>query len=607
MENVQELLSELALRGAKLAVENGLLSCYSRGGALPSSILDGIRRHKAKILEIVSAARADQTSARVEAVQSVPHGFPLSVGQKGLYVLQSVNPGMSAYNVPVCVSMNRSVDPPTLRKAWSAVLEQYPILTARVENVAGALHHRLSPDNKTDIRLHETGRLNERELKRKLRERVREPFDLDRGPLTRVDLFLQNERAIFLLTAHHIVFDGVSASLVLESLFTHYQSLREQGCPARLPAAPGFHEFVEWEGALLASEEGAAHAAYWQRQLAGEVPSCEWPRDLPRLATPRFEGETLIAALPADLAAWVQEFCRDSLLSASVVFLAAFQLLLGKCLGQDEIIVGMPVMGRASGRFARQVGYFINMMPLRVRLDKDRRLGEFLASVHNVMLEGLYHSDYPFPLMRDQGYRGGARTSHPVFQIAYAYQNFVSRDAFATLPGHDTLALEALTDLVQEGDFGFALEVFEDQAPFTLHWKYDPQAYRRQSIERFSERYCALLRAMRAAPDRTLDDYPIITEPERQRLLLQYNNTAMDYPHEKCIHDLVAEQAARHPARIAVAFSGKVLTYGALCEESRDLALCLQAVGVKPDTRVGLFVEKSLEMVVGLLGILQAG
>src|SRR5579864_6077113 len=607
MEAVIEFLDKLATKGVKLSVDGGQLNCYAKKGVLTNEIRDGIVKYRSEILVLLDSRKQRQRAVADKNGSGRPKLFPLSAGEKGLYILQKLHPGMGAYNVPLCSRISSKIDTEILARAWNFVLEQFPILTARIIEQDGNFYHQLDDDCKTAVQQQIVDFTNDEELLSFLRKQARKSFDLNRGPLTRVQLFTQNNGKSFLLiTVHHIIFDGSSALIVLKSFFEFYRQLSE-GKPVRLSQEmPGYHEFVAWEEAMLASQEGFAHSSYWQQQLEGELPVVELLPDFTRSASPSFEGKTLVEGLPQELSRQVRGFAKLHSLPPSLIFLAVFQLLLQRYTGENDIIIGMPVMGRVTPKFAAEVGYFINIVPIRTYCEDQLKLSDFLRKVQGNMLDALYHSSYPFPLMLDK-LKVNPAGKNPVFQVTYAYQSFVQQSFFTALPQQQGLEIENVAELTQEGEFDLDLEIFEYEASFSLHLKYNPELYAQQTIRRFIGHYRTLLKGISDNPELRLHEFPMITEQEKQHLLTVFNNTEADYPRDKCIHELFAEQVKRSPAQTAAVFNQQELSYQELYERSCDLALYLQRLGIGPDRVAGLYLERSLEMMVGIMGTVQAG
>jgi amino acid adenylation domain-containing protein len=608
METVTEFLDRLASKGVKLSSAAGQLKCHAPKGSLTPEVQEGITRHKPEILALLASVDGAQQGQTLERSPAMAKEFPLSAGQKGLYILQSLHPDMGAYNVPICFTINGAVDLEMLAKAWDYVLDQFPVLTARVIEKDGTLYHRLDDGCRTAIQQRKVDFADDGEFLSFLRKQAKQPFDLNRGPLTRIDLFVRNEQApVLLLSVHHIVFDGASAAILLKSLLTFYEQLCA-GNPVRLShESTGYEAFVAWEEAMLTSAEGAAHARYWRQQLEGELPAVELPPDFPRLPSASFEGQTLVEELPEDLSRSIAAFSKAHSLPPSVIFLGVFQLLLRRCTDQDDIIVGMPVMGRAAQQFAEEVGYFINMVPVRARCDDRKKMIDFLRTVRGTMLDALYHSSYPFPLMLNKA--SGRREVNPIFRVSYAYQNFFTRsDVDALLPHQQALQIETVTGIWQEGEFDLSLEIFESgTSSFSVHLKYNPDLYAQRTIGTVFERYRMLLREVSGNPNLLPHEYRILADHEEERLLRELNDTRVDYRTDQCLHELFIDRIEAYADRTAVVCGDQRLTYRELHERSRELALYLQSEGVGPESLVGVCMERSLEMVVALYGILQAG
>jgi amidohydrolase len=602
METVNEFLNQLAAEGVKLSVLAGELKCYAPRGALTSSLRDGIARHRTEIIRLL-ANREGRLPIVPKTTESVKE-FALSAGQKGLYVLQKVHPAMGAYNVPLGFRIRR-LDVSLLAGTWGAILEQYPILTARVVERDGIPYQRL--DCKPTIQQEAVEYVNDEQLLDFLKMRAKRPFDPNQGPLSRIELFSWGgDESVVLITIHHLVFDGTSVVMLLRSMLDFYGQLSE-GKPVHLSRdLAGYEEFVAWEEAMLASPEGAAHAAYWRKQLEGDLPGFELVPDAHGIAATSFAGKTFSAAVPEQLGRWVREFGRAHSLPASGIFLAVLQMVLRKYAEQDDIIIGMPVMGRVQQKFARDVGYFINMIPLRTRCDGALKAGDFLRRVHATMLDGIFHSVYPFPRMMESLQVREIR-KNPVFQVMYAYQNFINYEAFAPLMQRQTLDATIIGEIAQEGEFDLALEVYEEGSSFSVKVTYNPDLYSEPLIRRLFDSYCAVLQGLSEDCDRPLDAYSILSAAERKRVMVDFNDTRADYPADQCLHQLFIEQVATHANDVAVVCGNERLTYQELHDRSHDLAHYLQSLGLKPDRFVGVCMQRSLDMLVAILGTLMAG
>ncbi|MEO7323233.1 MAG: amino acid adenylation domain-containing protein [Dokdonella sp.] len=609
MATVIELLRALVNQRIRLAVEAGQLSCYVHKGALTAELKAAIAQHKSELVALLQARQ--QADAPAPAPWNDADGtqvFALSVGARALYLLQRLDPASSAYNIPLCLRFNGAVDVSVLQRAWASVLDHYPILTTHVIDEDGVAHLRSDARSRSDVQCSEVAPADEAQLLPFLRRQACVPFELQCGPLIRIALFRQDEqRSALLITVHHLIFDGSSAVVLLKTLLANYRRLLDGRTLASVAASSGYRNFVAAETALLASPEGAKHAAYWQRQL-GAIPSAF--ELVPKLPLPTdtasHQGSTLTETLPEDLSIWLRRAAREHRATPSAILLSAYAVLLHRYSGEEHLVVGMPVSARAKHRFDSDIGYFVNMVPLRVRCAGPRRFVDFLHETQSMMMEALYHSEYPFALMRE-GQRNRAAGENAIFQVSYAFQDFLHPSEFAraaTEPGPD---IEYLGSIVQEGDSDLALEVFDAGVSLVLQLKYAAHRYTRDTAVRLLAHYCRLLQAIRADPTGEISTFSILSDDEEHRFLQDFNATHADYPKQSCIHDLFVQQALAQPQRAAVVYGSETLTYGELEAISRDLAAYLQANGVRAGVTVGLCLGRWPPLLIGLLGILRAG
>lgn len=597
----------LADQRIRVAVEAGELNCYARKGALTVSLRTAIAQHKDELLALLEARQqADAPAPASRIGTGDAQVFALSVGARALYLLQRLDPASSVYNIPLCIKFNGALDPAILQRAWDTVLDRYPILTMQVADEDGVAYLRAGAQCRTSVQCGEPAPAENAQLLPFLRRQAAEPFDLNRGPLARAALFRQDALcSVLLITVHHLIFDGGSGVLLLRDLLADYRSLLQGRPPARTERSSGNADFVAAEAALLVSPDGARQAAYWQRQLDGIPAAFELVPPLP--VEPR-NGEdcTLTETLSPETTAWVRQAARDHAVMPSVILLSAYAVLLHRYSGEEDIVIGMPVSQRGNQRYSNDIGYFVNMLPLRIRLDGRRSFVEFLRETQATMMEALYHCEYPFALMRE-GSRSRAAGENAVFQISYAFQDFLHPSEFsraADEPGPDT---EYLGGIVQQGDSDLALDVFDAGTSFVLQLKYGAHRYTRETVTGLLSHYCRLLQSIRADVHAEIGAFSILSEAEERRVLLQFNDTDAAYPKQACIHDMFVQQALSQPGRTALVHGGGTTSYAELEAASRDLAIHLQANGVGTGSRVGLCMDRSPALLIGLFGILRAG
>jgi polyketide synthase PksN len=556
------------------------------------------------------------SAARLQEELRTPAGqtgkFPLSEGQKGLWMLQKVAPETSAYNVPLCFRIHQKLDIARFKQACEFITRQYPILTSVFGEDNAEPYQIMTPTQPLAWRHEEIGALEPDQILPYLKQKAKEPFSLEKGPLMRVWLLSRSEQEHFvLIVVHHIVFDGVSSLLLYETLLEAYQNLCNGNETSPQPLAASFHDFVKWEAAMLSGEEGEEHRTYWSKQLSGRLPVLELPADHPRLAAARSagQGQTHISLLAPELTQQIKSFAKTRHLNLSIVFLAVYKVFLFRYTGFEDIIVGMPAMGRPEERFDSQIGYFVNMLPIRSRVSAEQSFAQLLQELQLTVVDGLDHGMYPFPAIVRELNTDRARTDSPIFQTAFVYQNFLPETSLKT--GDDqsqtALRIDFIAEIHQEGEFEFGLEIFDQGDHFTLNLKYDPDLYDPATIQRMMGHYLNLTQETLDNPDLTLGEYALISKEEEATLLLEWNATQADYPKTKTIQQLFEEQVERTPEATAAVCGANRLTYSQLNAKANQLAGVLREKGVTPNSIVGMVVERSLEMSIGIMGIVKAG
>ncbi|WP_257386467.1 amino acid adenylation domain-containing protein [Tahibacter caeni] len=596
MEEVWALLSELAGRDIKLAVEDGKLNCYAPKGALTKALADGITRHKPAIIDILQNGGA-APSARSDE-------FALSVGENSHYILQKLNPERS-HAVPICVKIGAAVDAGLLAEAWDRVIDRFPLLKTRVVEHEGRLSHRLDEACRSRLQRETLALHGDAELVAHFQAKVLEPFDLQTGPLSRITLFdWGNGRTGLFILIHHLIFDGFSTGILLRALFGAYRDAAAGRTRPAARDASGFEPFVAWESQMLASAEGAQHAAFWQQQLQGELPRFKLLPDAPQPLPADYKAEIVVDVLPDDVSRWLREFARQQSLQHSALFLSLFQLLLHKYSSQKDIVVVMPVIVRPDSRFTDEIGYFFNIVPIRGRFDAPQTLPDFLRGTQMTLLDAVFHSAYPFPLMMNRQKVEG----NTEFKLFYAYQEFANLDDGEFRAVRDEFGLAPVSGFRQEaeGDFDIALEVFDDGDAFRLHLQGNPECCPNEVLRGMLAHLRVLIDGIAQDPQRLLAQYPIATGQDRARIA-GWNATDAPFPRERCIHDFFLDQVAAGPERPATSDAERRLNYAELEHETGLLALHLQSLGVEPDTIVALCVNRSVDMMIGIQGIVRAG
>jgi amino acid adenylation domain-containing protein len=557
------------------------------------------------------AERAGAARRRVAGpIRPVPRDgdLPLSSAQQALWFLDRLAPGRPTYNVSAAALVRGPLDVPALRRAFAEIARRHEALRTTFPVVDGRPVQVIAPESsltldERDLRDLPEGR-RRAEAERLAAEAMRRPFDLASGPLVRAGLFRLGEREhAIVLAMHHIVTDGWSFGVAARELAALYEAFAA-GRPSPLPDLPiQYADFAAWQRDWLRGEVLDGLLGYWRGQLEG-VPPLELPTDRPRPAVPTSRGATRHFALPEGLSRAIDDLGRREGATPFMALLAAFQALLHRDSGQEVFAVGSPIANRNRAETEGLIGYFINMLALRADLSGDPTFRALLGRVRETTLGAFEHQDLPLDRLVEalQPRRDPSRP--PLFQVMFVLQNNPMPDV-----GRSDLALGPLLADVGTGTAKFDLSLaMGDAGPnYTGSIEYNADLFDDTTIDRMLGRFRALLDAAVADPDRRISELPLLPEEERELVLSEWNRTTADYPSGSCIHERFETQVERTPEAVALVAAGESLTYRELNARANRLAHSLRRRGVGPDVRVGLGVERSPELAVGLLGILKAG
>lgn len=551
------------------------------------------------------------------ANEAAANVHPLSQGQKSLWFLHQMAPDSAAYNVWGTVRIEADLDPAVLRDSYQALVDRHPSLRTTFSAKDGEPIQLIHDQMKLWFHHEDTSNESEAALTKRLAIESRRPFDLENGPLIRVYLFKRSaQEYFFMVVVHHSVVDLWSMVVFIEELGWIYPAI-QQGVPPELPPITfDFTDFVRWQNEMLASPRGEQLWSYWKEQLSGELPTLHLPTDRPHPQQQTFVGSSHYFYLSKKLTQQVKDLGRAYNATPNMTMLAAFQMLLHRYSGQDDIIIGSPVIGRTRPEMARIVGHFVNPLPIRVNFSGDPTVTEFLVQVRNTVLKVFEHQDYPLALLtaRLQPERPFGR--QPIFQVMFVFQkpHLVAAEGLAALSighaggemklGELTLKPMTLERGVAQFDLTMTIVEFDGQLHGLL--EYNTGLFDDATVVQFSEDFLGLLQSAVDNPDQRVSEVQFISERER-RQLAQWNDTAADYPRTARLHELFEAQAERTPNDIALAFTDTKISYGELNRRANQLAHHLHSMGVGAETLVGIYVERGIEMIVGMLGILKAG
>ncbi|MBN3924782.1 non-ribosomal peptide synthetase, partial [Nostoc sp. NMS4] len=601
--NLLEFLQDISFKGIELGHDGEKLLIDGSESLLTPDVIAQLKQHKTEILRLLRD-RPD-----------ILNIYPLSYGQQSLWFLWQLAPKSAAYNVAFTCRICSPINVTTLQKSFHIILDRHPQLRSKFFKQDNNVVQQIHQTQFTDFQQINASNWREQELEQRVFQEYQQPFNIENDSIMRVRLFsCSQQEHILLVTIHHIAVDAWSVLLLIEELITVYLAL-ELGVQSSLtPLKHSYIDYVRWQRELLTSTQGEKLWNYWQQKLAGELPVLNLPTDRPRPAIQTYNGASHNFKISQKLTEQLKKLAQTEGVTQYIVLLAAFQVLLYRYTGQEDILVGAPTSGRTQPEFIPLIGYFVDPVVMRANLSGNPSFQEFLTQVCQTVSEALAHQDFPFALLveRLQPQRDPSRS--PIFGAVFnfLFQNLGQFEHTQQLwLGGEVdkagIKLKPFEIPQMEGQFDLNLTIAEASSSLAGIFKYNTDLFDVSTIERMLGHFVTLLSGIVANPQQKISQLPMLTVVEQHQLLVEWNNTQLEYRQDKCIHQLFEEQVERTPDAVAVVFENQQLTYHQLNCRANQLAHYLQSLDVGADVLVGLCVERSLETIVGILGILKAG
>lgn len=532
--------------------------------------------------------------------------LPLSFSQQRLWFLEQMEGELTAYNMPYGWRLRGRLDVEALRLALEAIVHRHePLRTTFSTNdgvpvqVIGLCEpFRLLTEDLSSFNPDAT----EAKIAELCREAAEQPFDLTSDLMLRASVLrLADEEHLLLLTMHHIAFDGWSMRILWQEVATLYAGYCLGETP-RLPELPvRYSDYAIWQRSELKEQRLAGLLDYWSRQLEGISP-LELPTDRPRPPVPTHRGARQEFQLTSDLIDPLKRLALTEGVTLHMTLLAAFQALLARYSRQDDIAVATPTAGRNDRQLEEQIGFFVNTLVLRTDLSDAPTFRELLGRVREVSLAACDHQELPFEKLVEDLQPERHLSRSPLVQVLFQLMSFSEQQLIL-----QDLEVACLPEISQRVVFDLELHLWQQPDNIRGSFVFSTDLFDPATITRMAEHFVTLLSGIVANPDVRLCELPMMTERERHQLLVEWNDTAADFPHDKCVHELFEQQASRTPDAVAVVFETQELTYRDLNQRANLLAHHLRNLDVGRETLVGLCLDRSPELVVGILGILKAG
>jgi amino acid adenylation domain-containing protein len=560
---------------------------------------------------------AERVEAELKANRSLPANpiekvsredhLSLSFAQQRLLFLDQLEPGNSLYNSPIARRLRGVLNVEALAQSFSEVIRRHEVLRTSFPIHSGQPVQEIAAAKPLELIVTDLSNLapEEREIEahRQAAAEARQPFDLENGPVFRIRLLkLAEEEHLLLMTLHHIVNDAWSLSLLFRELSLLYNAFSENRSSPLAELPVQYADYAAWQREYLQGEMFAEQLSYWKEQLSGAPVLLQLPTDRPRPPVQSYKGAAESFRLPPELSQQIAELSRREGVTLFMTLLAAFQILLARYTGQEDVVVGSPIAGRTRKETERLIGLFMNTLALRARITPQQTFREVLAGVRETCLGAYAHQEIPFERLVEELRPERSLSHQPLFQVLFQFVR-LGRDSvrFAGLKQ------EGFKGKTEKAKFDLTLMMIEDANGLGGVLEYNTELFEPATATRFVSHLINLLTAVGSAPDIPIAFLPLISDDERHQLLSEWNDTGINHSRELSVQQLFEQQVERTPDAVALICAAQKVSYAELNERANQLAHYLRSLGVGPESLVAILTGRSVEMVVCLLATLKAG
>ncbi|MGB7604589.1 MAG: amino acid adenylation domain-containing protein, partial [Lutisporaceae bacterium] len=561
-------------------IQKELMAEISVGYLFSNPTVNQLGKYIEKTKEIVYSS--------IEAVEE-RELYEVSSAQKRMFALNQFSKKEINYNIPSVMILEGKLEKDKVEESFNKLVERHEAFRTSFELVDNEIMQRIHKAVQFKVEYEEINKFDA--------EGFVKPFDLSKAPLLRVKLIrLEEEKYVLMFDMHHIISDGISMSIIMEEFTKLYkgkslETLRIQ-----------YKDYSAWENKMLTSEGMKKHEEYWTNIFSDEIPILDLPTDYPRPSTQSFEGESIEFTLDKSLTEKLNKIGKANGATLYMTLLTAYNILLSKYSGQEDIVVGSPIAGRPHADLYNMVGMFINTLVMRNYPGSKKTFNEFLQEVKKNALNAYENQDYQFDKLVEKLDIRRDLSRNALFDTMFILQNTEDKEIEL-----DDVKIKQLQFEVGVSKFDITLSAKEKGEEIKFNFEYCTKLFKRKTIERVIEHFKNILKEVAENPALKLCEIDMLLEEEKKEILIDFNDTKTEYPKDKTIHELFEEQVIKTPDKIALVFGDKSLTYKELNEKSNRLGRALREKGVKQESIVGIMVERSLEMIIGIMGILKAG
>ncbi|MHC5853958.1 amino acid adenylation domain-containing protein [Nostoc sp.] len=615
--NTVEFLSYLRSLDIQVFIDGKKFSCNAPEGTLTAKLRAEIQQRKAEIIEFLEATnRTNNHSFKPLVPISRSGNLPLSFAQQRLWFLDQLILNNPFYNIPLALHLTGSLNKPALEQTFNEIVRRHEALRTTVSIQSGQPVQVINPMLTITLPVIDLRQLPQAEREIQARQlttqEAQRPFNLSTDSLLQVKLlWLDETEYILLLTMHHIVSDGWSIGVLIQEIAALYTAFASNQPSPLAKLTIQYADFAYWQRQWLQGEVLEKQLSYWQKQL-DSISMLNLPTDRPRLAAQSYQGARQPLQLSKNLSKALLALGQQEGVTLFITLLTAFKVLLSRYTQQEDIAIGSPIANRNRSEIEGLIGFFVNSLVLRTDLSENPTFRELLSRVKEVALEGYSHQDLPFEKLVEELHPERNLNQNPLFQVVFALQNAPMKAL--ELPN---LTLSPLPFKTETTRFDLEFHLWEPNTQNGL-WAdssegisgfviYSTDLFDDATITRMLGHFQILLEGIVANPEDRIAHLPLLSESELHQLLVEWNNTQANYPQDKCIHQLIESVAEQNGEANALVFGDEQLSYKELNIRSNKLAHYLKKLGVKSEVLVGLCVERSFNMIIGMLGILKAG
>jgi amino acid adenylation domain-containing protein len=533
--------------------------------------------------------------------------LPLSYSQRRLWLLDQLHPDSSFYNVPIVLRLTGPLNVDALERSLIGIMQRHEVFRTIYQKVEEEPVQVILPMEEFSLPRASIAGLPTAECEMKLTALVREeaarPIDLARGPVARFTLIdLGDREHVLIATMHHIMCDAWSLTIFVRELGTYYRAYSSNESVEISPLPIQYADYALWQQEWLQGEVLEAHFRHWEKQLGKAPESFTLPTDYTRPEIQNYRGADHAFTISPEIRARLHAFSKAEGVTLFMTLLSGFQTLLHRYTDKDDILVGVPIANRNQIETEALIGFFVNMLPLRLNFSGRPTVAELIDQARSVTLDAYSHRELPFDKLAERLKPERVLNQNPLFQISFALQNTP-----APILEMCGLQIELLEVDSNSAKFDLTLAMTETAEGLIAAFEYSTDLFALSTIQRMGGHLCALLEGLSQDRKRRVSDLPILTAPERTQLLTTWNDTLREYSREGCAHQVFEAQVKQAPDAVAVVSGNQICTYGELNMRANRLAHYLREMGVGPETCVGICAERSIEMIIGFLGILKAG